>query len=202
MPIKSQAAPAAHRGGARTPTPARSRATRAPSWSAGCSSTRSTRPPARSWGGTTSSTGTSSPGGCARGRARPAGGAGGARRGLGLQAHRGARPGARQRRARARHEVLADRLSITDAISRVAEVLRLRRRVSFVELLARRRERGRAPASSRPSSRSSRWRSCGSSASSRRRRTRTGPGAEILVEARDTLGEGGAGTPEGLEEYR
>lgn len=33
------------------------------------------------------------------------------------------------------HEVVTDRLSITDAISRVAEVLRLRRRVSFEELL-------------------------------------------------------------------
>ncbi len=34
------------------------------------------------------------------------------------------------------HEVEADRLSITDAISRVAEVLRSRRRVSFRDLLA------------------------------------------------------------------
>ena len=33
------------------------------------------------------------------------------------------------------HEVITDRLSITDAISRVAEVLKLRRRASFEELL-------------------------------------------------------------------
>ena len=48
-------------------------------------------------------------------------------------------------RPESRHEVEADRLSITDAISRVAEVLRLRRRVSFVELLlGRRRRSGRS----------------------------------------------------------
>src|SRR5512138_672557 len=44
------------------------------------------------------------------------------------------------------HEVLTDRLTINDAISRVAEVLRLRRRATFDELLAgpdeRRNDRG------------------------------------------------------------
>ncbi len=42
----------------------------------------------------------------------------------------------RNARPEVAHEVLTDRLSINDAISRVAEVLKLRRRVSFFELLA------------------------------------------------------------------
>jgi segregation and condensation protein A len=99
------------------------------------------------------------------------------------------------------HEVLTDRLTINDAISRVAEVLRLQRRATFEELLA---------------------------GPSERRNTRAdviatflailemtklkliriyqapideaGPGGEILVEARDTLGDDvPAG---GTEEYR
>ena len=39
-------------------------------------------------------------------------------------------------RPETQHEVMADRLSITDAIGRVAEALRRRRRVGFVELLS------------------------------------------------------------------
>lgn len=100
------------------------------------------------------------------------------------------------------HEILTDRLSITDAIARVVEVLRLQRRATFEELLA---GPGEAP------------------------HTRSGviatflavlemaklkliriyqasideagvPGAEILVEAKDTLGDG---TPTGAQEdYR
>ncbi len=42
------------------------------------------------------------------------------------------------------HEVAADRLSITDAIGRVAEALRLRRRVAFAELLGGSGRHGRA----------------------------------------------------------
>lgn len=42
------------------------------------------------------------------------------------------------------HEVAADRLSITDAIGRVAEALRLRRRVAFAELLGGSGRYGRA----------------------------------------------------------
>jgi len=99
------------------------------------------------------------------------------------------------------HEVVTDRLTINDAISRVAEVLRLQRRATFEDLLAGPPER---------------------------RNTRTnviatflailemtklkliriyqspideaGPGGEILVEARDTLGDD---VPTGsTEDYR
>jgi segregation and condensation protein A len=100
----------------------------------------------------------------------------------------------------ARHEVEVDRLSITDAISRVAEVLRLRRRVTFVELLLAAGGSGRS----------------GIIAAflailemARLRLLRVvqapagddGAGGEILVEARETLGDGTPAT-EGLEEYR
>jgi segregation and condensation protein A len=99
------------------------------------------------------------------------------------------------------HEVLTDRLTINDAISRVAEILRLQPRATFEELLAGPPERryGRthviatflailemaklklirifqAPADE------------------------GGPGGEILVEARDTLGDDVA--PAGTEDYR
>jgi segregation and condensation protein A len=99
-----------------------------------------------------------------------------------------------------RHEVEADRLSITDAISRVAEVLRLRRRVSFVELLLAAGGSGRAAliASFLAILEMAKLRLL--------RVVQAPPGldgasGEILVEARDTLGEGIPGT-EGLEEYR
>jgi segregation and condensation protein A len=98
------------------------------------------------------------------------------------------------------HEVVTDRLSITDAISRVAELLRVRRRISFEELLgAGEGERAtratilatflailemaklmlvrifQAPADE------------------------SGPGSEIVVEAKDTLGEGPVAA---TEDYR
>jgi len=87
------------------------------------------------------------------------------------------------------HEVEVDRLSITDAISRVAEVLRLQRRLSFEELL------------SGPGGRSSRSAVIATFLAllemARLRLLRTfqasdhegRAGAEILVEARETLGD-------------
>jgi segregation and condensation protein A len=98
------------------------------------------------------------------------------------------------------HEVEADRLSITDAISRVAEVLRLRRRVSFVELLL-------AAGGSGRSALISAFLAILEMAKLRLLRVVQAPAAEdgtvgdILVEARETLGDGLPG-PEGLEEYR
>ena len=99
-----------------------------------------------------------------------------------------------------RHEVEADRLSITDAISRVAEVLRLRRRVSFVELLL-------AAGGSGRSALISAFLAILEMARLRLLRVVQAPAAEdgtvgeILVEARETLGDVLPGT-EGLEEYR
>ena len=100
----------------------------------------------------------------------------------------------------AMHEVEADRLSITDAISRVAEVLRLRRRVSFVELLLAAGGSGRSAIISA-------FLAILEMAKLRLIRVvqapadESGTGGEILVEARETLGEGTPG-PEGVEEYR
>jgi segregation and condensation protein A len=99
-----------------------------------------------------------------------------------------------------RHEVEADRLSITDAISRVAEVLRLRRRVSFVELLL-------AAGGSGRSALISAFLAILEMARLRLLRVVQAPAAEdgsvgeILVEARETLGDVLPGT-EGLEDYR
>jgi segregation and condensation protein A len=100
----------------------------------------------------------------------------------------------------AMHEVEADRLSITDAISRVAEVLRLRRRVSFVELLLAAGGSGRSAIISA-------FLAILEMAKLRLLRVvqapadEQGTGGEILVEARETLGDGMPG-PEGVEEYR
>jgi segregation and condensation protein A len=99
-----------------------------------------------------------------------------------------------------RHEVEADRLSITDAISRVAEVLRLRRRVSFVDLLLAAGGGGRSALISA-------FLAILEMAKLRLLRVVQAPAAEdgtvgeILVEARETLGDVLPGT-EGLEEYR
>ncbi len=99
-----------------------------------------------------------------------------------------------------RHEVETDRLSITDAISRVAEVLRLRRRVAFVELLLA------AGAGSRTAIIAS-FLAILEMAKLRLLRVVQAapePGAEageILVEARETLGDG-VPDPAGVEEYR
>jgi len=98
------------------------------------------------------------------------------------------------------HEVEVDRLSITDAISRVAEVLRLRRRVSFAELLSGAAVGGRSAAVAA---------FLAVLEMTRLRLVRIfqvpadegGPDSEIVVEARDTLGDGFNG-PEGLGEYR
>ncbi len=100
----------------------------------------------------------------------------------------------------ARHEVEADRLSITDAISRVADVLRVRRRVSFVDLLLAAGGAGRGAIISA-------FLAVLEMAKLRLLRVvqapadEAGPGGEILVEARETLAEGLPGT-EGLEDYR
>jgi len=99
-----------------------------------------------------------------------------------------------------RHEVEGDRLSITDAISRVAEVLRLRRRVSFVELLVGAGSGGRAGIISA-------FLAVLEMAKLRLLRIfqelpdGSGESGEIVVEASDTLGEGTPG-PQGVEEYR
>jgi segregation and condensation protein A len=88
------------------------------------------------------------------------------------------------------HEILNDRLSITDAISAVAEVLRLRRRASFEELLAGPPERRYARASVIATF-------LAILEMARLRLVRiyqavlggAGPAGEILVEAKDTLGD-------------
>jgi segregation and condensation protein A len=100
------------------------------------------------------------------------------------------------------HEVVTDRLTISDAISRVAEVLRLRRRATFEELLAggpeRRNTRGEVIATFLAVLEMAKLKlvrifqagvdEAGSA------------GAEILVEARDTLGDDVP--PGSTEEYR
>jgi segregation and condensation protein A len=98
------------------------------------------------------------------------------------------------------HSIEADRLSITDAISRVAEILRGRRRVSFVELLLDAAAGGRGSVIAAflavlEMARLRLLRVFQQPADS------GGAGSEIVVEARDTLGEGTPGT-EGVEEYR
>jgi segregation and condensation protein A len=98
------------------------------------------------------------------------------------------------------HEVLTDRLTISDAISRVAEVLRLRRRATFEELLA-------GPAESRNTRANviSTFLAILEMAKLKLIRIYqasledAGPGAEILVEAKDTLGDD---VPQGQEDYR
>jgi segregation and condensation protein A len=98
------------------------------------------------------------------------------------------------------HEIAVDRLSITDAIGRIADALRLRRRISFVELLEG------AAAGGRPAVIAA---FLAILEMARLRLVRVsqapldeaGPDAEIVVEARETLGEGSAG-PMGVEDYR
>jgi len=98
------------------------------------------------------------------------------------------------------HEIAVDRLSITDAIGRIADALRLRRRISFVELLEG------AAAGGRPAVIAA---FLAVLEMARLRLVRVfqappdeaGPDAEIVVEARETLGDGSAG-PMGVEEYR
>ncbi len=100
------------------------------------------------------------------------------------------------------HEVLADRLSITDAIARVVEVLRLHGRASFEELL-----RGAEGAPHGRSAVISTFLAILEMAKLKLIRIfqasvdeAGAAGAEILVEAKDTLGDGGV--PGSQEEYR
>lgn len=102
-------------------------------------------------------------------------------------------------RPETRHEIEGDRLSITDAISRVAEVLRLRRRVTFVELLLAAGDGGRPAVISA-------FLAVLEMVKLRLLRVlqelgADGEGGEIVVEARETLGEGLPGA-DGVEEYR
>ncbi|HEY6098273.1 MAG TPA: segregation/condensation protein A [Anaeromyxobacter sp.] len=100
----------------------------------------------------------------------------------------------------AAHEVLADRLTISDAIARVADALRLRRRATFEELLSgpaeRRNDRAAVIAT---------FLAVLEMAKLKLVRVfqaphdEAGTGAEILVEARDTLGDD---VPGGQEDYR
>ncbi len=99
-------------------------------------------------------------------------------------------------------EIFADRLSITDAIARVVEVLRLRGRASFEELL-----RGHQGAPNTRSEVIATFLAILEMAKLMLVRVYQASyeeagaiGAEILVEARDTLGDGA--TPGSQEEYR
>jgi segregation and condensation protein A len=99
------------------------------------------------------------------------------------------------------HEVQTDRLTISDAIARVADVLRLRRRATFEELLAgpeaRRNDRAGVISTFLAILEMAKLKLVRIYQAPHEE---GGPGAEILVEARDTLGEG---VPEGHEEdYR
>jgi len=103
-------------------------------------------------------------------------------------------------RPETRLEMEADRLSITDAISLVADVLRLRQRVSFVELLLSSGDGGRPAVIAA-------FLAVLEMVKLRLLRIFQRPGdeggleSEIMVEARETLGDGATGT-EGVEEYR
>jgi segregation and condensation protein A len=104
-------------------------------------------------------------------------------------------------RPEASHQVETDRLTISDAIARVADVLRLRRRATFEELLAGPAERR----NDRPSVIAT---FLAILEMTKLKLVRiyqapldeAGSGAEILVEARDTLG--GDELPGGQEDYR
>jgi segregation and condensation protein A len=99
----------------------------------------------------------------------------------------------RAARPEAGHEVVADRLSVADAISRVAEALRLRRRVSFAEILAGSGRHGRAEIIAT-------FLAILEMAKLRllrlfQARAQDGAaGEEMAVEATETLGEGGHGS--------
>jgi segregation and condensation protein A len=88
------------------------------------------------------------------------------------------------------HEVLTDRLTINDAISRVAEVLRLQRRATFEELLSgspeRRNTRADVIATFLAILEMTKLKLIRIYQASI---DEAGPGGEILVEARDTLGD-------------
>ncbi|HYG66655.1 MAG TPA: segregation/condensation protein A [Anaeromyxobacteraceae bacterium] len=99
------------------------------------------------------------------------------------------------------HEVVTDRLTINDAIGRVAEVLRLQRRATFDELLA-------GPAEKRNTKANVIATFLAILEMAKLKLIRIFqasiddagvPGAEILVEAKDTLGDD---VPTGQEDYR
>jgi segregation and condensation protein A len=98
------------------------------------------------------------------------------------------------------HEVVTDRLSITDAISRVAEVLKGRRRASFAELLG-----GPDGANTRSAIIATFLAILEMAKLKLVRVTQlpadeAGAGAEIVVEAKESLGDGAA--VQATEEYR
>jgi segregation and condensation protein A len=98
------------------------------------------------------------------------------------------------------HEIFSDRLSITDAISRVADVLRTHRRVSFEQLL------GGPDGQHGRSAIIATFLAVLEMAKLKLLRVfqapadEAGAGAEIVVEASDTLGDGTAPAP--TEDYR
>jgi segregation and condensation protein A len=98
------------------------------------------------------------------------------------------------------HEIETDRLTISDAIARVAELLRLRRRATFEELLAgpdeRRHDRPAVIATFLAILEMAKLKLVRIFQAPH---DEAGAGAEILVEARDTLGED---LPGGQEDYR
>lgn len=104
-------------------------------------------------------------------------------------------------RPEVQHEVVTDRLTITDAIARVADVLRLQRRATFEELLSgppeRRNTRSNVIATFLAILEMAKLKLIRIYQASL---DDAGPGAEILVEAKDTLGDGT--TPQGQEDYR
>jgi segregation and condensation protein A len=98
------------------------------------------------------------------------------------------------------HEVVTDRLSITDAISRVADVLRGRGRASFEELLG-----GPGGQNTRSAIIATFLAILEMTKLKLVRITQlpadeAGPGAEIVVEAKESLGDGT--TPRATEDYR
>jgi segregation and condensation protein A len=99
------------------------------------------------------------------------------------------------------HEILTDRLTISDAIIRVAEVLRLQRRATFEELLAgpsdRRHTRADVIATFLAILEMAKLKLIRIYQSPLED---AAPGGEILVEARDTLGDDSA--PSSTEDYR
>ena len=98
------------------------------------------------------------------------------------------------------HEVVTDRLTISDAIARVADVLRLARRATFEELLAgppgRRNDRASVIATFLAILEMAKLKLVRIYQAPH---DESGPAAEILVEARDTLGDG---VPGAQEDYR
>jgi segregation and condensation protein A len=98
------------------------------------------------------------------------------------------------------HEIATDRLTISDAISRVAEVLRLQRRATFEELLEgppeRRNTRSNVIATFLAILEMAKLKLIRIYQAAL---DEAGPGGEILVEAKDTLGDD---VPQGQEDYR